>query len=75
ARATETVMNDPPPVVLFRQFGDSSLDFELFVWIDNPQIRFTVESDLHFMIVKMFNQNGITIPFPQQDVYIKERPG
>ncbi|HEB31896.1 MAG TPA: mechanosensitive ion channel [Spirochaetes bacterium] len=75
ARATETVMNDPPPVVLFRQFGDSSLDFELFVWIDNPQIKFNVESDLHFMIVKLFDQHGIEIPFPQRDVYIKEIPG
>ena len=75
ARATETVMNDPPPEVLFRMFGNSSLDFELFVWIENPQIRFNVESDLHFMIVRMFKQKGITIPFPQQDVYIKESPG
>ena len=75
ALATETVLNDPPPEVLFKEFGNSSLDFELFVWISNPQYKFKVGSDLHFIILKRFNQLGIKIPFPQRDIYVKEMPG
>ncbi|MCK5094464.1 MAG: mechanosensitive ion channel [Spirochaetes bacterium] len=74
ARATENVMIDPEPTVLFKKFGNSSLDFELFAWIDDPHKRFVTESDLHYKIVEKFNQKKITIPFPQRDVYIKETP-
>jgi small-conductance mechanosensitive channel len=74
ARRTENVMKSPEPTVLFREFGDSSLNFELFVWIDHPRKRFGTESDLHFEIVKQFKARDITIPFPQRDVYIKQLP-
>lgn len=74
ARRTENVMKSPEPTVLFREFGDSSLNFELFVWIDHPRKRFGTESDLHFEIVKQFKARDITIPFPQRDVYIKQYP-
>jgi small-conductance mechanosensitive channel len=75
AGSTETVLQDPPPDVLFREFGDSSLNFELFVWISDPKQKFKIASDLHFNIVKWFNQKGIKIPFPQRDIYIKEMHG
>jgi small-conductance mechanosensitive channel len=74
AKATEFVLNTPEPNVFFREFGESSLNFELFAWIDNPSKRFITESDLHFEIVKQFKARKITIPFPQHDVYIKQMP-
>jgi small-conductance mechanosensitive channel len=75
ARLTENVLDNPEPDVLFKQFGDSSLNFELRAWISDPQYRLRVESDLHFAIVDQFKERGITIPFPQRDVYIKQLPG
>jgi len=74
ARSTENVMKSPEPTVWFKEFGDSSLNFDLFAWIDNPKKRFETESDLHFEIVKQFKHRHITIPFPQRDVYIKQLP-
>jgi len=71
ARDTENVMNYPEPSVLFKEFGDSSLNFELLAWIDNPLKKFVTESDLHFAVIKKFREKGIEIPFPQRDVYIK----
>lgn len=75
ARRTENVLEHPEPIVFFKEFGDSSLNFELLAWIDSPGKRFTTESELHFSIVGMFNEKGIKIPFPQRDVYIKQMPG
>jgi small-conductance mechanosensitive channel len=65
---------DPEPRVRFRKFGDSSLDFELLCWIERPVDRGLVLHELNSEIYRRFAANGITIPFPQQDVYIKEFP-
>ena len=64
----------PEPRVRFRAFGDSSLDFELLCWIERPVDRGTVLHELNMEIYRQFGANDITIPFPQQDVYIKEMP-
>ena len=64
-----------PPRVLFMRFGNSSLDFELRVFIQNVDNRLSVISDLNFAIDRKFRENGIEIPYPKQDVYIKELPG
>lgn len=60
----------PAPFVLFRQFGDSSLDFELRCHIRNIDNRLRVISDINFAIDKAFREEGITIPFPQRDVHL-----
>lgn len=75
--ATEhpSVINDdsaPAPRVLFRQFGDSSLNFELRCFIKNIDERLSVISDLNFAIDAAFRENGIEIPFPQRDIHIKQ---
>ncbi len=61
----------PSPVALFKGFGDSSLDFELRVWIRNIERRYHVTSDLNFAIDKAFRENGIEIPFPQRDLHVR----
>ena len=64
----------PPPRVLFRAFGDSSLDFELRVFLHNVDNRLSVVSELNFAIDKAFREAGIEIPFPQRDLHIKSMP-
>jgi MscS family membrane protein len=69
------VCTDPEPRVRFRNFGDSSLDFELLCWIPRPMLRGLVIDVLNTNIYKLFAKHGIEIPFPQRDVHIKEMPG
>lgn len=64
------VRKDPKPAVAFTDFGDSSLDFELRVWLDDPHVRPQVASDLRFAIDASFRTRGITIPFPQRDLHL-----
>jgi small-conductance mechanosensitive channel len=65
------VMRDPPPNVFFTGFGESSLNFELIVWVDDPTRGLQVSSDLHFMIFREFAKHGIEIPFPQRDLHLR----
>ena len=62
------------PIVFFEDFGDSGLIFELNYWIavSRPFDLKTVASDLRFEIDKIFRKEGITIPFSQRDLHIKE---
>jgi len=59
------------PFVYFSDFGSSSLDFQLRVIIDDIDDFLTVENDLRFKVFKLFAENGIEIPFPQQDLHIR----
>jgi small-conductance mechanosensitive channel len=74
ARNHEKVLSEPEPRVRFRNFGDSSLDFDLLCWIARPAERGLVGHELNCAIYKEFETAGITIPFPQRDLYIKEMP-
>ena len=75
AKSNENVLKDPEPRVFFDEFADSSLNFTLAAWTskytDKPRI---LKSDLYFEIFKQFKKEGIEIPFPQRDVYIKSQP-
>lgn len=66
--------SDPVPRVRFRTFGDSGLDFELLAWIEKPLYRGRVIDDLNVRVYKAFTAAGIEIPYPKQDVYVKELP-
>jgi small-conductance mechanosensitive channel len=69
------VLKDPAPEVLLSGFGDSSINFELRVWtITQVQTPSRLKSDLYFEMVRQFAADGIEIPFPQRDLYIKEMP-
>ena len=61
------------PLVLFIEFGDSSLNFELRCFVVNIDRRRRVISDINFAIDEAFRQHGIEIPFPQRDVHIREK--
>lgn len=70
AREHPGVMSDPPPDVLFVSFGDSSLDFELAVWLGDAGNRLKISSDLRFAIDAAFREHAIQIPFPQRDLHV-----
>jgi small-conductance mechanosensitive channel len=65
------VLKTPEPIVLFRNFGDSSLDFELAVWLDAPDKEPIIMSDLRFEIDRAFREKRIEIPFPQREVRVR----
>jgi small-conductance mechanosensitive channel len=57
--------------VLFRSFGDSSLNFELRCFIRNVDQRLATQSDLNFAIEKVLRAADIQIPFPQRDLHLR----
>lgn len=75
ARQHPGVLDEPKPRVWMTGFGDSSLNFELLVWLADPRERRQRISDLNFAIEAAFRSAGIQIPFPQRDVHIKAPAG
>jgi len=65
------VLSDPPPSVQFRDFGSSSLDFELFVWTNQAFQTPRLTSELRFHIWDALAARNIEIPFPQRDIHIR----
>ena len=62
----------PKPMVWFTNFGDSSLDFEIKCYIQDVVRRYIVASEMRFNIDAKFREHGVTIPFPQRDVWFKD---
>ncbi|MFZ9035047.1 MAG: mechanosensitive ion channel family protein [Francisellaceae bacterium] len=58
------------PVVIFKEFGDSSLNFELWCIIKNVNNKFVIQSELNFEIDHAFKAHDIVIAFPQRDVHL-----
>jgi potassium efflux system protein len=75
AQAYRGVLKSPPPVVHFAGFGDSSLDFELRVFLRDVRDRIKSSSDLRFAVLAALRNAGISIPFPQRDVHLKDGKG
>ena len=74
AAAVKEVYTYPrKPMVLFLNFGDSSLDFKLRFWSSIDDF-ITAESQLRFEIDKIFREHGVVIPFPQRDLHILDLP-
>lgn len=73
AKVHPGITHDPKPFVRFDNFGNSSLDFQLFFWvIDSFRVENT-KSELRYAIDAEFRKNNIKIPFPQRDVYLKNQ--
>ena len=68
------VCAEPAARVRFRTFGDSGLDFELLCWVTEPVLRGRVLDALNCEVYKRFAAADIEIPFPKQDVYIRDLP-
>lgn len=75
AEDLKNISNSRPPFVRFNDFGDSSLDFQLYFWTTETfQVEY-IKSEIRYKIDAAFRTNGIHIPFPQRDVHIKSEPG
>ena len=75
AKEEPNVCEFPEPVVRFRTFGGSSLDWEVMAWIDEPALRGRILDHINTTIYKAFAEHDIEIPYTKQDLYIKEFPG
>jgi small-conductance mechanosensitive channel len=71
AQENPFIMKFPEPSILFMGFGDSSLDFELRVFVSDVDYMLTMRSELNSEIDRLFRENNIEIPFPQNDLHIR----
>lgn len=74
AKESWRVLADPRPHVFFTAFGDSSLSFELRVFVRSAEQLFAARHDLHMGIDKAFREAGIEIAFPQRDLHLRSVP-
>jgi small-conductance mechanosensitive channel len=77
ASKNDRVLKDPEPFVVFSDFGDNALIFEVYFWIHVSSIieRRRIESSVRFEIDDLFRDEGIVIAFPQRDVHLDtQRP-
>lgn len=65
------VLDFPKSEVHFKEFGDSSWNMLLRVWIMNPKRYYYIRSDLNCAVVRKFREKGIEIPFPQRDLHLR----
>jgi small-conductance mechanosensitive channel len=71
AEENEDVLSNPAPEVQLAEFGDSSWNMQLRVWIEHPQRYYYVRSDINTEIVRKFRKYGVEIPYPQRDLHLR----
>lgn len=74
-RECEHVLDDPPPHVVFRAFGESTLNFELRIYIPTRDVWVAATHDVHTRIDDLFREHDIEIAFPQRDLHVRSAPG
>jgi len=65
------ILLEPEPFVNFQAFGDSTLNFQLFVWISHSTTQIRMSSNLHFRVWHELARRNIEIAFPQRDLHIR----
>ena len=74
AKSHQKVLSDPAPFVLFDDFGESALIFQLYISVDSSFAANLVKSDLRFSIFQVFEKERIEIPFPQRTLTFTNSP-
>jgi small-conductance mechanosensitive channel len=73
--ATNRVHSDPAPTVWLHAFGDSAIQFEIQLWIDDPEAGVgNIRSDVLKRIWVLFKEHGVQLPYPQRDIHVKQWP-
>ena len=73
AKDTPRILDFPPTNVLMMAYGDSSVNFEIRIWITDPEAGIAnVRSEVLKRLWNLFKENGIEIPFPQRDLNLRE---
>ena len=65
------VQKAPAPRALFVGFGDSSLDFRIFAWVESVDIGLQAQNAIRMAILRALDAAGIEIPFPQRDLHVR----
>jgi len=65
-------MREPAPKVVVRNFGESAVDLQARIWISNPRRRMDTISHVTDRVREVFQEEGIEIPYPKRDIYIKK---
>ncbi|WP_152286597.1 mechanosensitive ion channel family protein [Flavicella marina] len=73
AKESDKVLLSPAPLPLLNDFGESSMNYKLRFWVHNEN-GLSARSDVSIAIYNKFKENGIEIPYPHQDVYVKDLP-
>lgn len=71
AKGHPMVLKNPEPFVLFSGFGDFTLNFEIRIYLGDVMNQGTVQNDIRFAILDAFAAEGIEMPFPQRDIWIR----
>jgi small-conductance mechanosensitive channel len=71
AESDHRVLSDPAPNPLFLNFGDHALQFELHAWLADVSNLLSARSSLCQEIARRFEESGVEIPFPQQDLHLR----
>lgn len=71
-REFERVLKDPEPRCLVKGFGDSSVNLELRVWIQDAERGVSnIKSEIYLKVWDLYHEHGVEFPFPQRDLHIK----
>jgi small-conductance mechanosensitive channel len=71
AKDNPVVLENPEPMILFRGFGESSLDFSFRVWTSDYDNWITFSSEITVEVHNALKEAGIEIPFPQRDLHLR----
>jgi small-conductance mechanosensitive channel len=71
AKDQQDILTSPAPYVLFNDFAESYLEFELRCWTSNSSDWIFIRSNIRIAIDEAFEKEGIVIPFPQRDLHLK----
>ncbi len=75
ARETKRVLANPEPSVWLHELGDNAIRFEVQIWIEDPEEGLgNVKSDVLKRVWHLFRENGISIPYQQRDIHLKDWP-
>jgi potassium efflux system protein len=74
AQANERVTDDPAPAVFCVGLGDSSINFEVRVFVRDLIDIMPLSHEIHASMAKALEDAGISIPFPQRDIHVRTLP-
>jgi small-conductance mechanosensitive channel len=70
----EGILDTPEPKVVVKEFGDSSINVELRVWLKNAKDRREIQDEINRRIKIEFENSSIEMPYPTREIYIREYP-
>jgi potassium-dependent mechanosensitive channel len=73
--SAEGILHLPAPRVFLQTFADNSVNFRVLFWVDDVDVWVAIRDKVMRGIFKSFQENGVEIPFPQRDIYVKSFPG